>query len=90
MPGRGTGWTADLLVADAEELKEHTASEVDVSRFKEKEVGIPKVEKSSHFPVLTVQSMKFKEDGPNRHTTNPSRSDSNLVEDVSIRSYSET
>ena len=33
---RGSGWTGDLLVADAEELKNNTTSEVGVQSFKEK------------------------------------------------------
>ena len=37
----GSGWTGDLLVADVEELENNIASEVHVTRFKEKEVKIP-------------------------------------------------
>ena len=42
-----SGWTGDLLAADAEELKENIASEVYVKRFKENAVGIQKNKRTS-------------------------------------------
>ena len=42
-----SGWTGDLLVTEAEEMKDNIASEVYVERFKEKVVGSHK--EGEHF-----------------------------------------
>ena len=34
------GWTTDLLVVDAEELRNYTAQDIHVTRFNEEEVGV--------------------------------------------------
>ena len=69
----GGGWTEDLLVPDAEELKNNTAPEVHVKIVKGKEGRIQTVGEQCIFP---------RADGSNHHTSNLSRSYSNLVEDI--------
>ena len=65
----GSVWTGRILVADAAALKDNTASEVNVKRF-------------THI-FFADGSIKLAECGPNRHTTNPSRLYSNVVEESS-------
>ena len=55
-------------------------SEVHVKRFKEKEVGIPKVGEQIIFPCANGV-IELAEGGPNHHTSNPSRSGCLLRED---------
>ena len=45
-----SGWIGDLLVADAEELKNNTTSEVHINRFEEKEQGVQHVVEQFMFP----------------------------------------
>ena len=79
----GSGWTGDLLVADAEGSRDNTATGSTSKRIKEKEeVGIHKILEQSTFPSVNG-SLTSAADGPNRHTTNPSRCFSNLVEVIS-------
>ena len=78
-----SGWTGDLLMEDAEESKDKVASEVNVKRFKDKVLGILRVGEQFTFLCADGSKKKKTEDGPNRHTTNPSQSCSNLVVDVS-------
>ena len=61
-------------MADAEELKDNTASEVCIKRIKEKERQLT-------FPRASG-SIRIAEGGPSRHTSTPSRSDLNLVQDT--------
>ena len=68
-------------MAGAEALRNNTASECYVKRFKEKEVEFKRVEEQFTFPCANG-SIKFAGDGPSYHTTNQSRSHSSLVEDV--------
>ena len=69
-------------MADAEELRNDTASEVHTKRFKENEVGIQKLGDQFILPCAN-DSIKSAGDGPSYQTSNPSRSHSNLVQDIS-------
>ena len=66
-------------MADGEELKVNIAPEIYVERFNEKS-GNPK-EKENRISICASGSIKSSEEGPNRHTSNPSRYFSNLVVD---------
>ena len=60
-------------MADAEELRNNTSSDVYVQTFKEKDVTF----------LCANESSQLAEVNPNRHTSHPSRSHSNVVADIS-------
>ena len=67
----GRGWTGDPFVADAEELRNDTPSEIHVKSFTEKEKGNRNAEGHLIFSCATG-SVKLARDGPSRHRSHPS------------------